>query len=94
MLEINNFQLLYDYTCTLTDEDLAVFIKIEYGRIGADSAITPREVIRDFIELLDILYQHPDMNMEQLMNSDEFSYAKGSLEDSEEVPEAFAEFTL
>lgn len=85
---------LYDYTCTLTDEDLAVFIKIEYGRIGADSAITPREVIRDFIELLDILYQHPDMNMEQLMNSDEFSYAKGSLEDSEEVPEAFAEFTL
>ena len=32
--------------------------------------------------------------MEQLMNSDEFSYAKGSLEDSEEVPEAFAEFTL
>ena len=85
---------LYDYTCTLTDDDLAVFIKIEYGRIGADSAITPREVIRDFIELLDILYQHPDMNMEQLLNSDEFSFAKGSLEDSEEVPDVFAEFTV
>ncbi len=85
---------LYDYTCELSDEDLAMFIKIEYGRIGADSAITPREVIRDFIELLDILYQHPDMNMEQLLNSDEFSFAKGSLEDSEEVPDVFAEFTV
>ena len=85
---------LYDYTCGLSDEDLAMFIKIEYGRIGADSAITPREVIRDFIELLDILYQHPDMNMEQLLNSDEFSFAKGSLEDSEEVPDVFAEFTV
>jgi len=75
---------LYNYPVKLTDDDLAIFIRIEYGRIGADSHITPREVIRDFIELLDILYQHPDVGVEELLNSDSFSYAKDELGMKEE----------
>lgn len=85
---------LYDYECRLTDEDYAAFIRIEYGRIGADSAITPREVIRDFIELLDILYQHPETDLEALLQSDEFTYAKSLLEAQDEPDEQFAEFRL
>lgn len=73
---------LYHYESRLTDEDLAVFIRIEYGRIGADSHITPREVIRDFIELADILYQRPELSVEELLHSDEFSYAKDELSES------------
>ena len=45
---------LYGYERKITTDDLAGFIRIEYGRIGADQNITPREVIRDFIELLDL----------------------------------------
>lgn len=75
---------LYGYNNHLSDKDLAVFIKIEYGRIGADSHITPREVIRDFIELLDILYQRPDIDVESLLSSDEFSYAKDELTQKED----------
>ena len=41
---------LYGYERTITDDDLAQFIKIEYARVGADTNITPREIIRDFIE--------------------------------------------
>lgn len=67
---------LYGYQKTITDQDLAKFIKIEYARIGADTKITPREVIRDFIELLDIVWQNPKTNIEDLLNSDKFSYAK------------------
>ena len=67
---------LYGYPRRLTTEDLAAFIKLEYGRIGADSNITPREVIRDFIELLDLLYQNPDMTPKALMQSDSFTYSK------------------
>ena len=70
---------LYGYTPALTDEDLAMFIRIEYGRIGADSHITPREVIRDFIELLDILYQHPEKKAVELLSSEEFSFAAPEL---------------
>ena len=41
---------------------------MEYSRVGADSHITPREIIRDFIELLDILYQHPEKTAGELLN--------------------------
>ena len=84
---------LYGYTRSITTEDLAVFIRIEYERIGADQNITPREVIRDFIELLDLLYQHPDMHLAELLNSDEFSYTKSEAV-SDEADEEFAEFTI
>ncbi|KRO13971.1 biotin carboxylase [Lactobacillus helveticus] len=67
---------LYGYERTITDNDLAQFIKIEYARVGADTNITPREIIRDFIELLDIVWQNPDTKITDLLNSDRFSYAK------------------
>ena len=70
------------------------FIRIEYGRIGADSHITPREVIRDFIELLDILYQHPDTEVARLLGSDEFSYARSEAVSDEVVEEEYADFIL
>ncbi len=83
---------LFGYEKTLTQEDLITFIKIEFGRIGADVSITPREVIRDFIELLDILYQHPGKDVASLLNSDSFSYSKD--ESFSDETEDFAEFTI
>ncbi len=84
---------LYGYTRSITTDDLVNFIKIEYGRIGADQNITPREVIRDFIELSDLLYQNPDMNITELLSSDEFSYAKSEAV-SDETDAGFVEFTI
>ena len=87
---------LYGYQRTVDDHDLVDFIKIEYGRIGADEHITPREVIRDFIELLDILFQNPTADLRALLQSDAFSYAKPSLEQqSDAATDArFAEFSI
>lgn len=59
----------FGWTPTLTENDLADFLKIEFGRVGADTHLTPREVIRDFIELLDILCQNPDANVAELLQS-------------------------
>lgn len=59
----------FDWTPTLTENDLVDFLKIEFGRVGADTHLTPREVIRDFIELLDILCQNPDANVAELLQS-------------------------
>lgn len=84
---------LYGYEQKITTNDLAAFIKIEYERIGADVHITPREVIRDFIELLDILYQNPGMSIIELLNSDTFSYAKSDAV-SDTTDENYAEFTI
>ena len=84
---------LYGYPRRLTTDDLVTFIKVEYGRIGADQNITPREVIRDFIELLDLPYQHPAMTLADLLESDEFSFAKSEAV-SDESEEGFVEFTI
>jgi len=84
---------LYGYPRRLTTEDLAAFIKLEYGRIGADSNITPREVIRDFIELLDLLYQNPDMTPKALMQSDSFTYSKSDAV-SDKSDDDYVEFSL
>ena len=84
---------LYGYPRRLTTEDLAAFIKLEYGRIGADSNITPREVIRDFIELLDLLYQNPDMTPQALMQSDSFTYSKSDAV-SDKSDDDYVEFSL
>jgi len=84
---------LYDYERKLTTSELADFIKLEYGRIGADQNITPREVIRDYIELLDLMYQHNDLNMLNLLKSDEFSFAKSEAVSGEADAE-YAEFTI
>ena len=84
---------LYGYQKKLGINDLADFIKLEYGRIGADQNITPREVIRDFIELLDLLYQNPAMDMASLLKSDEFTYTKSEAV-SDRTDKNYAEFTI
>jgi len=84
---------LYGYPRTLTTDDLVIFIKTEYGRVGADQNITPREIIRDFIELLDLLCQNPGMTVSSLLASEDFSYAKSEAV-SDIAETGFAEFTI
>lgn len=84
---------LYEYTQIVTQQDMVDFIEIEFGRIGADSHITPREVIRDFIEVLDIVYQNPSVKVRTLLGSDSFTYAQNAVNE-ESVDQQFAEFEL
>lgn len=83
----------YGYKRTITDDELAKFIKIEYARIGADSKITPREVIRDFIELLDIVWQNPKTTVADLLNSDKFNFAKPK-KVTDDKGKDYTEFTI
>ena len=84
---------LYGYPRRISTDDLVTFIKVEYGRIGADQNITPREVIRDFIEVLDLLYQHTEMSLSTLLESNEFNYAKSEAV-SNEAEDGYLEFTI
>ena len=84
---------LYEYPQIVTQQDLVDFIEIEFGRIGADTRITPREVIRDFIEVLDIVYQNPGVKVRALLDSDTFTYAQNAVNE-EATEQQFAEFEL
>ena len=83
----------FGYERTLTEDDLISFLQIEFGRVGADSHLTPREVIRDFVELLDIVCQNPGVEVSELLGSDAFSYAKPG-PDADEVAPEYAEFQI
>ncbi|KRL03703.1 hypothetical protein FC20_GL000598 [Lactobacillus equicursoris DSM 19284 = JCM 14600 = CIP 110162] len=83
---------LYGYDKKITEADLAAFIKLEYGRVGAERKLTPREIIRDFIELLDLSMQNPDQKITDLMGSDQYLIEDQA--DSDDGESNFAEFTI
>ena len=83
----------FEYERSLSEDDLISFLQIEFGRVGSDSHLTPREVIRDFIELLDIVYQNPSVSISTLLDSEDFSFAKPALQEQEVAP-LYAEFKI
>lgn len=89
----------FGYERTLTEAQLVSFLQIEFGRVGADSHLTPREVIRDFIELLDIVCQNPGTDVDALLHSDAFAGAvvapaEAAASAAGDVDAAYAEFTI
>jgi hypothetical protein len=84
---------LYDYSPALGHEDLIYFLEAEYNRVGADTHITPREIIRDFIEIANILYQEPARSVRDILSGNSFQMAKGGLSD-EEIHSDFAGFEI
>ncbi|MDR2590204.1 MAG: ATP-binding protein [Oscillospiraceae bacterium] len=84
---------LYNYKPTLSHEDLLYFLTVEYNRVGALTHITPREIIRDFIELTGIIHQNPDKNVKEILGSNSFEMAKGGLTD-EDIHADFVEFEI
>ena len=84
---------LYNYTPILAHNDLLYFLTVEYNRVGAETHITPREIIRDFIELINILYQNPQKSVSEILGSNSFEMAKGGLSD-EEIHSEFQEFEV
>ena len=84
---------LYRYEPAMTQEDLVYFLTVEYNRVGAETHITPREIIRDFIELLNILHQNPQKTIAEILGSNSFAMAKGGLSE-EEIHDEFVDFEV
>lgn len=84
---------LYGYPPILTHDDLLYFLNVEYNRVGADTHITPREIIRDFIELVGILQQNPQKSVQEILGGNSFQMAKGGLSE-EEIHSDFVGFEI
>lgn len=57
----------YNYESRISFEDMIRFVKICSDRAGADTLITPREIIREYISLLDVMLQNPEADFNELM---------------------------
>ncbi|MBQ2735688.1 MAG: DUF2791 family P-loop domain-containing protein, partial [Clostridia bacterium] len=53
----------------ITSEQMVEFLQICLGRAGADSMITPREMLRDYMTVLNILMQNSNATFEEVVGS-------------------------
>ncbi len=67
----------YSWQPRVTNEDMAAFLKICLERAGADTMITPREIIRDYMTVLNILLQNPDTVFTDVIGSGVIKLAHG-----------------
>ena len=77
----------YKYDPKISDEQIKDFMSEVLSRIGADSLLTPREVIRDFVALLNILQQNPQETFESLLGEVEFTTGKPYFDPEALTPE-------
>jgi hypothetical protein len=82
---------LYGYEPDIKEAEYLDFLKAEYSRVGASEQITPREIIRDFIEVLNIISQSDGMRIGEVLSSAGFSYTEPEKDNTS--PE-FADFEL
>lgn len=83
---LKKLKAIFDYNykteIAINDEDIQQFMEELFNKPGASEFLTPREVIRDFLNILNILRQNPEIDKKKLF---------GDLEISDERP---AEFSL
>ena len=53
----------------ISQQQMMQFLQICLARAGADSMITPREMLRDYMTVLNILMQNPNANFEDVVGS-------------------------
>ena len=74
----------------VSEENMKAFLMQSMSREGAESMITPREIIRDFVTLLDLLYTNPDKSFEDIAGTLERTSASSSDEDAEDTQDSRA----
>jgi len=89
---MNLHGMYYNWTPRVTNENLVSFLQLCYDRIGADSMLTPREVIRDFLNVLNILKQNPNIDFNSVIDSGAVTLKADSTKDDED--DGFFDITL
>lgn len=64
--------LNFGYEPTLENHDLKEFVQEIMTRLGAEALLTPGEIIRDFISVLSVLYQNPEIKFTELIHGANF----------------------
>ena len=89
---LNKLKAIFDYNykivINIADSDIQMFMEEMFNKPGATEFLTPREVIRDFLNILNILRQNPDIDKKKLFGDIEISDerpAEVSLDSIEEL---------
>jgi hypothetical protein len=78
----------YGWEPRMSQEEMIEFLKICLSRAGADSMITPREMLRDYMTVLHILMQNSNVTFEEVLGSAVTLKTEQSVAEEEEVKAA------
>lgn len=92
LLEI--YETHHDWNSNLEGVDLQNFMQQIVDRLGAEVLLTPREVVKQFFEILSILRENPNATISNVIQSPEFRPSKpGSNLETGQTPD-YKEFVL
>lgn len=63
----NIYNIHYKNTIDLSTENIKMYMEEQLNRPGADEFLTPRAVIKDFLEILDLIRQNPREKIEDII---------------------------
>lgn len=67
------FDYNYKVTTNISEDDIQSFMEEMFNKPGASEFLTPREVVRDFLNILNILRQNPNLDKSKLFGDIEIS---------------------
>ncbi|WP_193198490.1 ATP-binding protein [Nostoc sp. MG11] len=62
----------FGYDQVLTNRELKEFVQEIVNRLGAEALLTPGEIVRDFMSLLNIIHQNPGISFGELIHGSKF----------------------
>lgn len=84
----------FGYEQTLTSKEFNLFIQEIVSRLGAEALLTPGEIVRDFVSVLNILQQNPEIFFNQLIHNSTLPLTVAVTNSDEDEDGEVAEFTL
>jgi len=72
----------YGYAPKIGDDGILAFLKVAFGKMGAEELITPREITRDFLNVLDILFTDENASFYDLIGKSQFVTEKKDEDDA------------
>ena len=92
LLEVHSAH--FSYQSSLTSAQIQSFMQVVQNKLGGDTLLTPREVVRDFLAILNILQQNPGTSFEGLIQGPEFQPAQAGPDPDDAATGQYAEFSL
>ena len=80
------YSQFYQWDCRVSSEDRLKFLNICLSRAGADSMITPREMLRDYMTVLNILMQNPEAKFDDVVGSQVTLKTANDIDDDTDLP--------
>ncbi|WP_336702363.1 ATP-binding protein [Chryseobacterium indologenes] len=74
---LKKLKLIFDFNykteLNITDEEISTFMEEIFNKPGAAEFLTPREVIKDFLNILNIIRQNPEVDKKRLFGEIEIT---------------------